>query len=107
MFLIMRSRGQFRLFASASARLTRAVQAMKNGDQNAVKTMFHLLLAPAQQIGLDDKQLARQFEREYGVAMDFANGYDEPDPAEPTEEEIDWAVHLILSFPQNGKGDVT
>lgn len=77
---------------------------MKNGDRDAVKTMFHLLLTPAQQLDLDEKQLARQLEKEYGVAMEFINGYDEPDPAEPTEEEIDWAAHLILSFLQNGKG---
>jgi hypothetical protein len=74
---------------------------MKNGDHDAVKTMFHLLLPMAQRIGLDDKQLAKQLEWEYGVAMDFTNGYN--DPAEPTEEEIDWVVHLILSFPPNGK----
>lgn len=45
-----------------------------------------------------------QLEREYGVTMDFTSGYHEPDPAEPTEEEINWAVHLILSFLQSEKG---
>ena len=79
---------------------------MKNGDQDAVKMMFHLLLAPAQQIGLDHTQLARQLEREYGVAVDLANGHDKPNPAELTEEEADWAVRLTLSFPQSGEGGV-
>jgi hypothetical protein len=76
---------------------------MKNGDKNAVETMFYLLLPLALQLGLDDKQLARQLEREYKVAVDINEGYREYDPLEPTEEEIDWATHLILSFNQNEK----
>lgn len=31
---------------------------MKNGNMDAVERMFHLLFPIAQQIGLDDKQLA-------------------------------------------------
>lgn len=77
---------------------------MKNGDKNAVETMFYLLLPIALQLGLDDKQLARQLEKEYKVAVDINKGYGEHDPLEPTEEEIDWATHLILSFNQKEKG---
>jgi hypothetical protein len=77
---------------------------MKNGDKNAVETMFYLLLPIAQQLGIDEKQLARQLEKEYNIAVAVSKGYGEHDPLEPTEEEIDWAADLILSFDQNGKG---
>ena len=77
---------------------------MKNGDEKAVEAMFFLLLPTSRRFGLDDHKLAKQLEREYGVTVSISEADRKHYPAEPTEAEIDWALQLILSFNQNGKG---
>jgi len=77
---------------------------MKSGDENAVETMFFMLLPISRRFGLEDHNLARQLEGEYGVEVSISKGDRKHHPGEPTEEEIEWALHLILSFNQNAKG---
>src|SRR6266567_508940 len=98
----MRNRGQFNV--DISAFLCSLVQAMKNGDENAVEAMFLLLLPISRRLALEDHKLARQLEGEYGVVVSMSKADGKHYPAEPTEEEVEWALHLILSFNQNGKG---